>query len=107
MKRGVLTLAVLTIAVLNSFGQGSIVFRNNGLALVFVETAPGVTTRVPVGSQFSVELMFAPDGTPLEAFDSVAVRVGAAITFGPGAGIFDGGIRRIDAVTPAGGGGLL
>jgi uncharacterized protein (TIGR03382 family) len=62
---------------------------------------------VPRGSAFQAELMFAPDGTPLDAFDSVAVRLGDPVSFNaPIAGVFLGGIRTAP-ITPAGGFGLF
>lgn len=92
-------------AALSSFGEGSILFQNSSLTRVFVETSPGTTTYVPGGSQFTAELMFAPDSTPRDLFDSVAVRVGVTTFSAPG--FFSGGQVRVASITPPGGFGLF
>ena len=85
-----------------SFGQGTVIFRNNNVSRVYYVTETGSTTFIPVGSQFTVELMFAPDSTPADAFDSVAVRVGATTIFSISPGLFAGGIRTVTSITPPG-----
>jgi hypothetical protein len=98
-------------ATVHSNAQGSVSFSNLASPIsssprVFIQTDAG-TTFVPAGSQFSAELVFAPDGTTQHAFAQVATRVGAATSFSPFPGIFIGGNRTVAAITPAGGFGLF
>ena len=105
MKTYAPIILVALLAGLNVRGQGSVVFANNSATRVYLITSTG-STPVPAGSQFNAELVFAPDGTPTAAFDAVATRVGAAITFfSPG--LFNGGGRTAQFITPAGGFGLF
>jgi hypothetical protein len=91
----------------SSLAQGSINFANNNATRVSLITATsGSTTFVPVGTQFLADLIFAPDGTAVDAFSSVAVRVGAPASF-VSPGVFNGGGRTVVQLNPAGGFGLF
>ena len=109
MKKLLLISALAVVAAVSSYGQGSVTFANSGTtSRVWYEAQPGATTTwAPLGSQFTVELVYAPDGTPTTAFDGAATRVGATTTFGPQAGLFSGGGRTVTGITPAGGFGLF
>ena len=97
---------VALLAAVSANGQGSVNFANNTSTRVYYYTAGGFTF-IPVGSQFTAELVFAPDGTPTGAFDSAATRVGATTIFGPIPGVFQAGNRTVASITPAGGYGLF
>ena len=103
MKKLLLTAALAVIATLSSYGQGSVTFANNTATRVNMPDGTGI----PVGARFTAELVYAPDGTATAAFDTVATRVGGTATFGPVAGLFNGGGRTVTALTPAGGFGLF
>jgi len=111
MKKLLLTSALAVLATLSSYGQGSVNFANASATAVTL--ADG--TRVPVGTRFLAELMYAPDlgGAipPEAAFDAVATRVGATSSFGGSAqvlpGIFQGGGRTVSSISPSGGFGLF
>src|SRR5690349_7841496 len=98
-----ITLPLLVISLTQSVcGQGTVQFSNNNASRIYYQTPAGSTAPIPIGSQFSVELLFARDGTSAAAFNSLAIRVGAATTFGPVAGLFNGGARTVQGLTPAG-----
>jgi hypothetical protein len=107
MKKLLLTSALAVIATLSSYGQGSVSFANATATRVFYVTSTGATAAVPVGSQFTAEVVYAPDGTPSAAFAAGATRVGATAAFGPVAGLFSGGGRTVQSITPPGGFGLF
>lgn len=97
-----------TVMVPSARAQGTVAFQNSSLTRVYYY-GPSGFTFIPPGSLFSAELMYAPDGTPAELFDAVAVRVGAPTAFGGSVmipGIFQGG-NRTAPITPAGGFGLF
>jgi hypothetical protein len=102
VKKTLLCAVISALAVLSSFGQGSVIFSNIGGEPVTL--ADGIT-RVPIGSTYQVELMFAPDGTV--DFDSMAVRQGNVASFGGLPGYFSGGGRTVEEIRPAGGYGLF
>lgn len=105
MKKILIVAAMAALTVVNSFGQGSVVFSNSGGSPV---TLADGTTRVPVGSTtYNVELVYAPDGTSTTDFATMATRVGAVAGFSPTPGFFSGGGRTVDSITPAGGFGLF
>ena len=106
MKKILLMGVLGVVAALSAYGQGSVAFANNTSTRVILH-GPGGTTFVPVGSQFSVELVFAPDGTPEALFQQAATRLGATASFGPVAGVFNGGGRTAAGVVPPGGFGLF
>jgi hypothetical protein len=103
-KKRLITAALVFAGSVNALAQGSVVFSNAGGQPVLC--GDGVT-RIPVGSTFQAELVFAPDGTSSADFDSFAARVGPAASFGPVPGYFSGGGRTVDVITPAGGFGLF
>ena len=86
------------VASSSSLGQGTVIFSNS--SSTFLRLPSG--ERLPVGSTFQVELMFAPDGTPDALFDLLAVRVGAAATISPIRGLFNGGPRTAPTSTLGG-----
>ena len=97
--------ALATCGSLNALAQGSVVFSNAGGQPVVC--ADGFNTRIPVGSVYQAELMYAPDGTSAAEYDSLAIRIGGPANFGPTAGFFSGGGRTVDTLSPAGGFGLF
>jgi hypothetical protein len=105
MKKVIVISALAVLATLSSYGQGSVFFGNNASTTVKMDSLTGLA--VAPGSRFSVELMYAPDQTPLAVFDAVATRVGAPVTFNGPPGVFNGSNRTIDTITPAGGFGLF
>jgi hypothetical protein len=104
MKKILIVAAMAVLAAVNSFGQGSVVFSYAAGTPIYL--ADGVT-RVPTGSAYQVELVYAPDGTSSTDFATMAVRQGGAANFGPTTGYFSGGGRTIDTIQPAGGFGLF
>jgi len=108
MKKSLLIGALALLSGLTAFGQGAVVFANNSSSRVYIDTVgTGTTGAVPVGSTYTVELMYAPDGTPDIAFDAVATRVGNTAVFGPTVGQFSGGNRTVTSISPAGGFGMF
>ena len=107
MKAVLLFVAFAIIAAPKCPAQGTVLFANNVASRVYWQPDGGLPTWVPVGSLFTAELVFAPDGTPGTEFDYVAVRVGATTTFGPSAGLFSGGGRTVLNISPAGGFGFF
>jgi len=103
MKKLLLTTALAVIATLSSYGQGTVSFANSSTTKV--TDSAGVA--VPLGTRFTAELMYAPDGTPGAVFDQVATRVGATASIFPVAGQFSGGGRTVTTLSPAGGFGLF
>ena len=84
-----------------AFAQGTVNFANNSFSAVYCDFVGG--QRVPRGPFFQAELMYAPDGTPTDLFDTVAIRLGAAATFNsPVDGIFIGGARTAPTASPGG-----
>jgi hypothetical protein len=107
-----LQVTFLVAAAVQSNAQGSVRFSNFDTSLssaprVYVQADAGTTTFVPTGTQFTAELMFAPDGTTAHAFAEVAMRVGSTVSFNPFPGIFIGGNRTVASITPSGGFGLF
>jgi hypothetical protein len=105
MKKILLINALAVLATLNSYGQGSVNFANNGATRVFMNDG----NPVPVGSRFTAELMYAPDGSQA-IFGETAIRVGGTTDFGGTVGVvgtFSGGGRTVGTITPAGGFGLF
>ena len=86
--------------------QGSVNFANSSATAVYCDFVGPGGQRVPAGSYFMAELMYAPDGTPTDAFNSVAIRVGAPASFFL-PGLFAGGGRTVQSITPSGGFGLF
>src|SRR5262245_62557316 len=78
MKRAILILTALLVSAA-AHAQGTISFANTAATTVRINPA----TPIPAGSQFMVELMYAPDGTAPAEFNAIAVRLGAAVPFGP------------------------
>ena len=107
MKKLLLITALAAVASLSAYGQGSVAFQNNTATRVILQNADGTTTFVPTGSRFTAELVFAPDGTSTDAFQTAATRVGNTVTFGPAIGLFNGGGRTAAGVVPPGGFGLF
>jgi hypothetical protein len=105
MKKVIVISALAVLATLSSYGQGSVFFGNNSSTLVRMDSATGAA--VAPGSRFMVELMYAPDQTPLAAFDAVATAVGSPVSFNGPPGVFNGSNRTVDTITPAGGFGLF
>jgi len=109
MKKLLLTSALAIIATLSSYGQGSVNFANTTGSLV--RQADGTAApRNAAGGFYAVELLWAADGTPTTdaTFGLVGTRVGATTTFNtPNAGVFSGGGRTVQGITPAGGFGLF
>jgi hypothetical protein len=106
MKKLLLITALAGITAVSAFGQGSVNFANNSATRIWYETGTG-TTFVPIGTRFTAELVYAPDGTAAGEFESSAIRVGGTTTFGPVPGLFSGGGRTAPGITPAGGFGLF
>jgi MYXO-CTERM domain-containing protein len=104
MTKTLVCAAIISLAVLNSFGQGSVIFSNAGGAPITINDG---ITHVPVGSTYQAELMYAPDGTAAADFATMAVRQGNPASFGPISGYFSAGGRTIDSITPPGGFGLF
>jgi len=107
MKKLLLITALAAVASLSAYGQGSVNFANSTATRVILQNADGTTTFAPTGSRFAIELVAAPDGTPTDAFQFAATRVGQTATFFPVAGQFSAGGRTALNVTPAGGFGLF
>jgi hypothetical protein len=100
-------LLILTLVVCGGAGalaQGSVVFSNSGGQPV-ISCIDG--SRIPVGSSYQVELVYAPDGTLEANFNTMAVRLGNSANFGPTPGFFSGGARTVASIQPAGGFGLF
>lgn len=104
MKRRLLIAALVMCGGVKVLAQGSVVFSNAGGQAV-ISCIDG--TRIPVGSTYQVELMYAPDGTASTDFDTMALRIGGAANFGPTPGFFSGGGRTVASIQPAGGFGLF
>lgn len=80
--------------------QGTVSFANNTSTRVFL---PGGTTACPTNAGYRAELVYAPDGTALDLFDAVALRLGADTPVGfPAPGFFFGGARTAPTTTPGG-----
>jgi hypothetical protein len=107
MKKLLLISALAAVASLSAYGQGSVNFANNSATRVILRDSTGATTFVPVGTRFSAELVFAPDGTATDVFQTAATRVGATASFSPVAGQFSAGGRTAAGVVPPGGFGLF
>lgn len=107
MKKLLLITALAAVASLSAYGQGSVNFANSTATRVILRDASGATTFVPTGTRFTAELVFAPDGTPTDAFTQAATRVGATASFFPTAGQFNAGGRTAAGVVPPGGFGLF
>jgi hypothetical protein len=108
MKKLLLITALAAVASLSAYGQGSVNFANNAATRVnFRDASTGATTFVPAGTRFSAELVFAPDGTPTDAFLQAATRLGPVASFAPVAGQFNAGGRTATGVVPPGGFGLF
>jgi hypothetical protein len=105
MKKILMVSTLMACGSLNALAQGSVIFSNAGGQPVVC--ADGFNTRIPVGSAYQAELMYAPDGTSGAEFDSMAIRIGAPANFGPTAGFFSGGGRTVNSLQPAGGFGLF
>ena len=101
MKTVLLVLLLAVAAAWHCHGQGSVGVFNNNTSRVYYVTAYGTNALVPAGSQFRGELLYAPNGTPPESFNSVAVRAGTFTFSQPG--LFNLGGRTIAGITPAGG----
>jgi hypothetical protein len=99
--KSVIFAVTMVLAALSSFGQGAVIFSNAGGEPITL--ADGIT-RVPTGSTYQLELMFAPDGTG--DFDTMAVRQGNVASF-VFPGYFSGGGRTVDEIIPPGGFGLF
>jgi hypothetical protein len=112
MKKTLLIAAVAALATVSAFGQGAVVFANSSAKPVYM--ADGVTP-VPRGSvttgPYLAELWAANDfagGDQQAAFDLVATKIGTHAGFTtPTAGVFSGGNRTVNAISPAGGMGLF
>jgi hypothetical protein len=102
MPKILIIAAMVVCGSFSAFAQGSVVFSNFGGTPFCL-----FGNRLPVGSTYQVELMYAPDGTPAPDFAATAVRIGTAASFGPVSGFFAGGGRTVDSITPAGGFGLF
>lgn len=109
MKKILIVAAMAALTVVNTFGQGSVVFSNSGGSPVTYQGVPGQTdgARVAVGSAYQAELVYAPDGTSAADFATMAVRQGGVANFGPTPGFFSGGGRTVDSIQPPGGFGLF
>jgi hypothetical protein len=104
--KAILLVFGLVVTTSACLGQGSVNFQNSTTTRVYLCDG----TPVPAGNRFNAELMYAPDGTPSYAFDVVATRVGAPASFGGSLmipGIFVGGGRTVQTITPPGGFGLF
>lgn len=98
------TLVGLLLLVLGSashiHAQGTVTFGNNTSTRVF--SSDGITA-IPGTAGYRAELMYAPDGTSLDFFEAVAVRLGADTGIGtPTAGLYSGGTRTGPTTTPGG-----
>ena len=112
MKSIAIIVGFLVATSVHSNAQGSVRFSNlaspfSSSPWVYIQTHDGTTTLVPTGSQFTVELVFAPDGTTSDEFADVAVRLGPTTSFNPVPGGFNGGNRTAFGITPPGGYGLF
>src|SRR5688572_13769298 len=85
-------------SAMSAFSQGTVVFANAGAPPAAI---CGITP-LPAGTNFMVELVYAPDGTPADEFDAVAVRLGPPTGIGPIPGFFSGGARTAPTTTPGG-----
>jgi MYXO-CTERM domain-containing protein len=104
MKKILIVAAMAALMAVNAFGQGSVVFSNAGGQPLSLSDG---TARIPIGSTYQVELMYAPDGTSAADFDTMAVRQGNVASFNPTPGFFSGGGRTVDTIQPPGGFGLF
>src|SRR5436190_15927215 len=85
--------------------QGNIVLSTNSLTLALHDAVP--VYRVPVGTAFLAELMYAPDGTPSSVFDQVAMRGEPQASSGTVSRSIASCIRKTPTPSPAGGFGLF
>jgi len=99
MKKTLLVCALSLMAAVGSYAQSTVAFANDASSLIRL---PGSATAagVPIGSSYQVELMYAPSGTSAGEFDAIAVRLGAAVSFNPTPGRFNGGGRTAPTATP-------
>jgi hypothetical protein len=103
MKTIFIIAALAVCGSAHCFGQGSIIISNSGGQPVICQDG----TRIPVGTTFMVEAVYAPDGTSSADFDAMATRIGGVGGFGPTPGFFSLGGRTIDQIQPPGGFALI
>ena len=106
MKTIIGIISLMAFAIGNTYGQGSVGFANASASRVWMTNPDGSTSFATAGSRFLAELVFAPDGTPTDSFTAVATRAGAPATFFS-AGLYGGGGRTVQGISPAGGFGLF
>jgi hypothetical protein len=104
VKTALLVAALVVCGGAKALAQGSVVFSNSGGQPV-ISCIDG--SRIPVGSTYQAELVYAPDGTLEADYYFMAVRLGGAANFGPTPGFFAGGARTVASIQPAGGFGLF
>lgn len=102
MKKTLLLTAMLALATVTAFGQGSVVFSNSGMPGGGL-TRSSTGALVPTGAGWSAALYWAPETTADADFDRDAQQLGGSAAFGPTPGFFSGGGRTINGLTPPGG----
>lgn len=100
MKKLIIITALAMLAVSNAHAQGTVTFANGTAIRVFM---PDGTTPVAASLGYRAELVYAPDGSPMDQFNNLAVRLGADTAVGvPTAGLYSGGGRTAPTATPGG-----
>lgn len=87
MKKTLLTVALMAMAAVSSFAQGTIAFGNSALTRVLVAETPGGATRnATAGDNLSISVWFGPAGSGRDAL----TKVGDSASIGTTAGVMVG-----------------
>lgn len=83
MKKTLLTIALVAMAAVSSFAQGTVAFGNSALTRVTVTDPAGTKRNATAADAISVSVWFGPAGSAAEAL----AQAGAAATIGSTAGV--------------------
>ena len=99
MKTAFILGLLAALSTIQAHAQGTVIFGNNSSSRLTQWDG----SFVPGWAGVRVELMYAPDGTDLFLFRSIAVRLGNDASVGtPAPGLFSGGGRTAPTTTPGG-----
>ncbi len=86
MKKTLLTLALVAMATVSSFAQGTIAFGNSALTRVTVTGTDGVKRNATATDGISISVFFGPAGSSSEAL----AQIGNSASIGATAGVMTG-----------------